>query len=459
MLDWNGFKNTLQHNQVAVFGLGKSGLSTIKALVENEITVVAWDDDPEKQEQANKLGADIKDLTKIGLSNFDYLILSPGVPYTFNPHPVVDNAHQYECAIIGDVELLHLLKIPTQTIGITGTNGKSTSTALMTHILNECGLKAKEAGNIGIPVLDLEWKDKLDFLVLELSSYQLDLTPSFRPDYSILLNISPDHLDRHGSMKAYVESKSIILDGTGVGVVDIDDDFAQVLFDKFFLEGKRKYIPVSVFHEVPEGFFVKNDNLYQNHLGENQELANLSDLPSLKGHHNYQNIVCCIVTGLQIGLDLNQMVEALKTFPGLPHRQFVVSSQSQITFINDSKATNAEAAAKALSSYENIYWIAGGRAKENGLQGLEIFKDKVIKTFLIGEAEENFAQFLLKNNFEVMICHDLENATKQAYESAKNDNNPSTILLSPACASWDQFSSFEERGDAFTSYVQELVKV
>ncbi len=458
MLNWKSFKENLKHKHIAIFGLGKSGLSTAKACVENNIDITVWDDNEESRKKAEALGAKISDLTQDDLSNYDYLILAPGIPYTFEPHDIVINAQKYNLQIIGDVELLHKIGMPCQTIGITGTNGKSTTTALMTHILNENGKNAIMAGNIGIPVFDIDFIKNYDFLVLELSSYQLDLCPNFRPDYSILLNISSDHLDRHGSIEEYIKSKSYILEGEGIAVVDIDDDFNQVLFDKNFIEGKRKYIPASVHYEIPEGFFVKKNNLYKNRHGENHLIGSLESLPTLRGVHNQQNIICCYIICNEIGIEDQNFFDSLQNFAGLPHRQYLVTQKDNIIFINDSKATNAEAASKALSSYDDIFWIIGGRAKKDGLQGLEIFKDKIIKTYVIGEATDRFAEWLEAHHFIFEKCNTIQKATKKAYQDANQFDQDAVILLSPACASWDQFASFEERGNAFEQTVKEITK-
>ena len=457
MLNWDNFKDTLTHKHIAVLGLGTSGFSVVKACVANGVKVTVWDDNEAQRIKAESLGAASEELSVSDLSHYDYLILAPGVPYTYEPNPVVVNAQKYDLSIIGDVELLSLIGIPCKTIGITGTNGKSTTTALMTHVLNENGYKSVMAGNIGVPVFDVDFAEDLDFLVLELSSYQLDLCPNFRPDFSILLNITSDHLDRHGSMKAYVAAKEKILEGEGIAVIDIDDDFTQVLFDKSFLSGKRKTFPVSVHHEIPEGYFVKNNSLYHNYHGENNEVGSLDNLPTLRGVHNQQNIICCFVIAQYIGIQEAYFLNSLKHFGGLPHRQYLVAQKDNISFINDSKATNAEAAAKALGAYEDIFWIIGGRSKKGGLKGLDIFKDKIAKTYVIGEAEEEFSQWLEYHGFVYERCGDIVNATNKAYQDASGFNMDATILLSPACASWDQFSSFEMRGNAFEKVVGEII--
>ena len=287
MVDLSSYAQNLNNKPVAVFGLGISGLSTIKALLAAGIKVTAWDDKEENQKKAEGLGADIEDLTKIDLSDYAFLLLAPGVPYTFEPHDVVTNAQKYDLEIIGDLELLHRAHHGLKTIGITGTNGKSTTTALMTHVLNECGIKSAMGGNIGQPVFDLDLTG-IEVLVLEMSSYQLDLCPTFRPDMSVLLNITPDHLDRHGGMKHYIAAKARILEGEGLAVIGTDDEYTQELFNQTFFNGHRQCIPVSVITEIPEGLFVTSHTLFENKGGENKKIITLDNLESLKGIHNYQ---------------------------------------------------------------------------------------------------------------------------------------------------------------------------
>lgn len=457
MLDLSAIQKQVGDKSVAVFGLGLSGLSAIKALIAAGVKVVAWDDKEDNKEKAKALGADIDDLTQSDLSDFAFLLLAPGVPYVFEPHPVVENAQKYDLEIIGDLELLNRIGHGIHTIGITGTNGKSTTTALITHVLNECGRKAVMAGNIGVPVCDLMLGDDEQFLVLEMSSYQLDLCPTFSPDTSIILNITPDHLDRHGSMKNYVEAKGKILQGNGRAVISVDDDFTNKLFDDAFCGGQRLVTPVSVRMPIPEGVHVADGQLFENSRGENRFVMDLSDLPTLKGRHNHQNVACVYAALRPHNINTDDFVQALKSFSGLEHRQYLAGQINGVTFINDSKATNAEAAAKALASYDNILWIVGGRAKEGGLDGLEIFKDKVLRAYVIGEAALEFGVWLTKQGFEHRQCEMLDKAVDMAFQDVKElDVERATLLLSPACASWDQFKSFEVRGDAFMEQVKKL---
>ncbi len=459
MLDLSLYAKTLNGKPIAVFGLGLSGLSAVKALLSAGVSTTVWDDNEGGRQAAEELGATTGDLSKIDLSDYAALLLAPGVSYSFEPHPVVLNAQKAGVEIIGDLELLHRANQAVKTIGITGTNGKSTTTALMTHVLNECGIKAVMGGNIGKAVCDLDLSQKIDALVLEISSYQMDLCPTFRPDISIILNITPDHLDRHGSMDAYVEAKAKILEGEGLAILGVDDDFTQKLFEKTFLKGVRKAVPVSIKPEITEGFFVKGGILFENNRGENKEIGALDreEFKNLKGLHNHQNASCVLAAARELGVKDSDVFEAFKTYAGLPHRQYLVGQQNKVIYVNDSKATNAEAAGKALSCYGNIYWIIGGRSKYPGLEGLEIFKDKIKKTYLIGEASQEFSQWLQYHGFAHELCKDLDGATQKAHEESQKEDQEAVVLLSPACASWDQYRSFEVRGDAFSAQVKKLI--
>ncbi len=456
MIDLNPYIQTLPHKKIAVFGLGLSGLSAIRVLTQTEAQIVAWDDNEENRNKAAELGATIDDLTTTDLSDFDFLLLAPGVPYSFEPHDVVLNAQKYDLEIIGDLELLHRGGHGLKTIGITGTNGKSTTTALMNHVLNECGVAAIMGGNIGEPALELDLSNK-DLLILEISSYQMDLCPTFRPDISLLLNITPDHLDRHGGMKEYIAAKARILDGQGESYISIDDDFCLSEFDKAFMKRERFVTPISVTSTIQEGLFVQNNFLCHNRYGEDIIIFDLSVFETLKGHHNQQNMAFVYAVAKKFSLNDEKIFQAFASYPGLPHRQYVIAKQNNIQFINDSKATNAESAAKALASYDNIYWILGGRPKKNGLNGLEIFKEKIIKAYVIGEATEGFSRWLEHFGIEFEAADNISEATEKAYAQASQAGNEKTILLSPACASWDQFSSFEDRGNQFTDKVLHLM--
>jgi len=450
MIDLSSYVQGLKNQKIAVFGLGFSGLSTVKALTSAGASVYAWDDNKDQQETAHALGAHISDLKNTLDESFDALVLSPGVPLTHPiPHAVVQKAQSVNVPIIGDIELLHHANHGLKTIGITGTNGKSTTTALMVHVLNQCGVKALAAGNIGTPVLDLDLSDS-DALVIELSSYQLDLCRTYTPDISILLNITPDHLDRHGDMAGYTKAKGRILKGSGVAVIGIDTKPTQDLYQAAIKNSNRQVVSVSVLEK--SDVFVDEAVLFDG----TTRVADLTSFENLKGAHNHQNIACVYAAAHSMGLNSDDIMNAVKTYGGLPHRQYKAAEINKVLYINDSKATNVEAASKALSSYENIYWIAGGLPKEGGLNGLELCLPKIKKAFLIGQAANEFKVWLDNHNVPNQISQTLDVATKDAHIEAQNSQNNATVLLAPACASWDQFKSFEARGDTFMKIIHDI---
>jgi len=430
------------------------GLSQVRGICALGYTVWGWDDSKQKREKAKYHGAELVDLTKNDLSKAEILVLSPGVPYTFEPHDVVQNAQKFDLTILGDLELFFQLYPDQKTVGITGTNGKSTTTALMAHMFEQAGLKTMMAGNIGTPVFDVDPSQNYDVFVLEMSSYQLDLCPTFRPDYSVLLNITPDHLDRHGSMLNYIAAKEKILKGKGFATICVDDDFTQESFNKIFFNGQRKVIPFSIKSTLQEGFFVKDHALYHNHKGNDEAILSFEKIDTLKGLHNEQNMTACFIIGQQFELETQTILESFKSFSGLRHRQYKVAQKGSITFINDSKATNAEAAAKALGSYQNIFWIIGGRSKDGGLKGLEIFQKNIVKTYVIGEAAPLFSDWLSYYHFPHMVFQKLEEAVTQAIKDAEEFGKDCAVLLSPACASWAQYSPFENRGEHFEALIR-----
>lgn len=420
---------------VAIFGLARTGLSLVKALKKSEVNVFAWDDDEAAREAGAKAGALITKLTDDNLKECLFLILSPGVPLHYPaPHPVVLAARKVGIEIICDIELFHRTGHGRKTIGITGTNGKSTTTALIHHILKAAGRDSVIGGNIGVPVFDLPLPSKEGVFVFELSSYQLDLCPTYRPDISVLMNITPDHIDRHGTLENYAASKARIFEGPGVAVISVDDEFSREIYGNVKAKAERRVISFST---------------------SDREMTFLEENMLLRGEHNLQNAIAAYKACEAAGLTKDEILKGLKSFPGLPHRQFPVRTINNVIYINDSKATNAEAASKALKSYDNIYWIAGGRPKEGGLNGLENLMKRVKQVFLIGEAMDDFASWAEKNNVPYQKNKTLEAAVLAAHQAAQKFS-PSVVLLSPACASWDQFSSYEERGDIFAKIVSDL---
>ena len=407
MIDCRPYIQTLQGKPIAVFGLGVSGLATVEALCKADGEVIAFDDSKERCEQAAGFGAHIKPLDEAVLAECAVLVLAPGVPLTHpEPHAVVKAAQAAGTEILCDIEILNRLSHGRTTIGITGTNGKSTTTALIHHILNACSVSNAMGGNIGKAALAMDMPDEGGVFVIEISSYQLDLCPNFKPDIGILLNITPDHLDRHGTMENYTASKI-----------------------KIFGEGQKLQIK---FPEID---------------------ARVRVCANMKGDHNLQNASAALLACEALDLDEHDIINAIQTFPGLAHRQYLVREIDDVTYVNDSKATNVESAAKALDSYEEIFWVAGGRAKEGGLKGLESHIAHIRHAYLIGEAAQEFSEWCDGNGIQNTVLKTLEEAVSLAHEKAQAYGR-GTVLLSPAAASWDQFKNFEERGQRFSEIVE-----
>lgn len=448
--------------KVAVFGLGLSGAATAKALAAGGAEPVLWDDGEKGRDQAREAGFKLQDLSVADWSEFAALILSPGVPLTHPaPHWTVGRAKAAGVEIIGDTELFcrqHRAEgSRAKIIAITGTNGKSTTTALTAHLIAASGRRAAMGGNIGTAVLALEpLADDLTY-VLEYSSYQIDLTPTLDADAACLLNITPDHLDRHGTLEHYASVKARIFDrlgANGTAVIGVDDALSSGIAEK--LEGQTAIQCVSVERRVENGVYASDGGLVEVENGVAQAPIGLAGIGSLRGEHNAQNAAAAFALCRAIGLSREEVANGLKTFPGLAHRMEEVGRLGRILFINDSKATNADAAAKALASFDSIYWIAGGIAKSGGLKGLEKYYPQIRRAYFIGEAATDFAAFV-DGALDHKISKTLEAAVAQAAEDAgaSSDDEP-IILLSPACASFDQFPNFAARGDAFRAAVASL---
>jgi UDP-N-acetylmuramoylalanine--D-glutamate ligase len=453
MIDVCSFNN--QH--VALFGLGGSGLATAEALKAGGANVRAWDDNPESVEKARIKGIDTTNLESADWSRFDAFVLSPGVPLTHpKPHWTVDLAHAAGVAIIGDIELLareRVMRAPDAPfIAITGTNGKSTTTALIAHVLKAAGRDTQLGGNIGRAVMTLDAPAAQKHYVIECSSYQIDLAPSINPTAGILLNITPDHLDRHGDINHYAAIKERLVAGSDTAIIGQDDDYCVAISDRLEAAG-HKVIRISKERILKNGMFADGSLLVESVNWVTRVVADLDGIGSLRGAHNAQNALAAFAAAHAAGLSDREIQSGFRSFPGLAHRMEQVGRLGRVLFINDSKATNAEAAAPALSSFLRIYWIAGGLAKEGGIAALAPYFSRIAKCYLIGESAPEFAAAIgTKASFEIAgtLAKAIEHAARDA---ALDGADEPVVLLSPACASFDQFKNFEKRGDAFRDAV------
>ena len=462
MIPVRGFED----KTVAVFGLGRTGLTAARALIAGGAKVALWDEKPASREAAAAEGFPVVDLQAADWSQFAALMLSPGVPLTHpKPHWTVDKAKAAGVEILGDVELFARTvnaapahKRP-KIIAITGTNGKSTTTALIGHLCASAGRDTRIGGNIGQGVLGLEDMHGGAVYVLELSSYQLDLTSSLHPDAVVLLNISPDHLDRHGGMDGYIAAKRRIFLNQGKGdtaIIGVDDAWCQQICTEITAANRRTIWPISAGKAMGRGVYALQGVLYDATGERVVEVADLLRARSLPGRHNWQNAAAAYAAARAIGIPTHDAVDGLMTFPGLAHRMETVGKIGKVRFVNDSKATNADAARQAMSSYPKFYWIAGGVAKAGGIEDLKDLFPRIAKAYLIGEAAQPFS-WTLAGKAEVSLSGTLERAVQQAYADAAASGEEAIVLLSPACASFDQFSDFEARGEAFRAAVNGLV--
>lgn len=442
----------------AVLGMGKSGLAASKSLAASGATVWAWDDNEASRAAAIKENIPQTNLGEKDLKTCAALVMSPGIPHTYPaPHPVAAAAKTAGIPIIGDVELLLRACPAARTVAITGTNGKSTTTALIGHILTEAKLPVQTGGNLGMPALSLAPLGKDGVYVLELSSYQLELTTSRALTVGVLLNITPDHLDRHGGMAGYIAAKKRIINPAAhqTLVIGIDSEPTASIASDLTAHSHIKLRLISVERPLAEGLSVQNGML----MDGREPVLDLTSLPRLRGCHNWQNVAAAYAACLALAVSKTQIISGIKSFMGLAHRQQLVASIDGIAYINDSKATNADAASKALASYDSIYWILGGRPKEDGLNGLEPFMPKIRHAYLIGEAAPAFADWL-QGKCPYTLCGTLDAALSAARRQAETDcAADATVLLSPACASFDQFKSFEHRGETFIQLVKQLERL
>ena len=457
MIAVSGFKG----RRVAVFGLGGSGLATARALAAGGAEPVCFDDGEAGREAAHRAGLTVADLRQEDWSRIAALVLAPGVPLTHpRPHWSVELARGHGVEVIGDVELFlrerRRIAPDAPLVAITGTNGKSTTTALIAHILTSAGRDAQMGGNIGVPILELAAPSPARIHVIECSSYQIDLAPSLDPSVGILLNITPDHLDRHGTLEHYASVKERLIAGSRLAVVGIDDQHSVAVAERAARAG-TPVRRISARHPVADGVHADGSVLWLDEGGAQSVFVDLAPILSLRGAHNAQNACAAIAACRALGLPADEIRAGLASFPGLAHRMEMVARAGRVLFVNDSKATNADAAERALASYSRIYWIAGGRAKAGGIDSLWPWFGRIAKAYLIGEAAQDFAA-TLAGHVETEMSGTLAAAVAAAARDAARDGaDEPVVLLSPACASFDQFPNFEARGRAFAEVVRGIV--
>ncbi len=451
---------TFARRKVGVFGLARSGTACAEALRLGGAEVFAWDDQAPSVEKARQDGLPIGDLREIDFATLDSLVLSPGVPFTHpKPHWTVEKARAAGIEIIGDTEVFQreLTGSGAKLVAITGTNGKSTTTALTGHLFSAAGRDVDVGGNIGKAVFLLRQPVRDRVYVLELSSFQIDLMPSLKPDAGILTNITPDHLDRHGTTEHYAEVKSRIFANQLAGdsaIIGVDDIWGEAIAAS--VATGASVTQVSVERSLAEGLSAPDGMLIERKQGRVTAELDLRNLPALKGRHNWQNAAMAYAAGRALALSRDEIRRGLMSFAGLAHRMQEIGRLDGVAFINDSKATNADAAAKALASFDEIYWIAGGIAKAGGITPLSPFFPKIRRAYLIGEAADEFAR-TIGDKAPVLKTGTLDKAVEAAARDAMKDGRKgAVVLLSPACASFDHYPNFEVRGDAFGKAVAAL---
>lgn len=439
---------SLGGKKVVVMGLGKSGTATARALTASGAQVTAWDDGEAARQAAAAAGVIV---AEPNLEGVDLVVWSPGIPHTHpadKAHPLAAQARAAGIPVVCDVELLARAKPANPMLAVTGTNGKSTTTTLLAHVLSACGRAVAAGGNLGVPALDMADLGAEGRYVLELSSYQLELVETLSLKAGVLLNITPDHLGRHGGMDGYVAAKRRLFDRLapgGVAVIGVDDDYCEGMAAALEDAGLT-VIRISAEQTLAQGISAADGILRVDGV----PLADLRTITRLPGRHNWQNACAVFALARADGLEPQAIADALATYPGLAHRQELIAQFDGVTYVNDSKATNADATEKALVCYDNIHWILGGQPKEGGIDSLVPHFGRIKHAYLIGDAAEDFAQVL-----EGRVPYTLSGSMLMAVTRAAATAEPGdVVLLSPACASWDQFKSFEHRGDVFRQLVE-----
>lgn len=456
-------------HSVAVLGLGRSGLATARALKAGGALPVCWDDNEAAQEAAQAEGFLVADLHKDkNWEGISCLITSPGIPHLYPaPHPVIVKAWENGAVVDNDIGLFFRsygtpewdeFDVLPRVVCVTGSNGKSTTTALIHHVLEEAGRDVQMGGNIGRGVLDLEPASDGQITVLELSSYQTELARSLGPDIAVFMNLSPDHLDRHGGMGGYFAAKARLFTAGGpdrsiIGVDEVEGQYLAAQLRETQGSGEPVIRMSSGRKLQGNGWsvFARKGFLAEWRKGRQVASIDLRGIRGLPGAHNHQNACAAYAVCRTIGLAPRMVEEHLRSYPGLPHRCKIIAEKNGVLFVNDSKATNADAAEKALGAFKNIHWIAGGQPKEGGIADLAPLFDRVKRAYLIGEAADEFAGQL--GDTDYVVSGELDIAVAKAASAAEEGD---VVLLAPACASFDQFASFEARGDAFVAAVNAL---
>ena len=445
--------DSYNNKHVGVVGFGMTGKSIVDALIKSEAQVTIFDDSEVSDEKYTKYCADFENFN---FKNLDLLVVSPGIHLFWpTPHKTVHMANLNNVCVRNDLDIFQQ-HTNGKKICVTGTNGKSTTTALIGHVFDSCGQNACIGGNFGIPLMSLE--NNRDFYIIELSSYTLESCTILGFDTAILLNLAEDHLHRHGGMAGYIAAKQKIFanfNERSNAIISVDDKYCHEIFE-FLADIKHpNVIPISG-KEVPKGGvgWNKNDQLIDNRFDKATVVCEKNE--RLDGPHNRQNIAAAYVACVLNGIDREEFSKVLKSFRGLEHRQELVATIKGVQYINDSKATNAQSVEQALIRYSNMHLILGGRMKENGINGLEKYFHKVKRVFLIGEAAGEFQKFLKKYGVWCKISGTLERALEDSRQSLVRDDDVKTVLFSPACSSFDQFKNFEERGRFFKNLVKKI---
>jgi UDP-N-acetylmuramoylalanine--D-glutamate ligase len=451
----------LRSHTILVLGFGKTGHSACVALAAGGATVLAWDDHPKGQDAIRAAGWTLTAPDTLDWSTVQGVLVSPGIPAEgARTHPLIRAASARGIPLLNDLDLLFQAHPEAIYVGITGTNGKSTTTALVGHILHTAGLPVQVGGNIGTPALALDPPKAGEIVVLEASSYQLALVRHIRFRAAALLNLTPDHLERHGTMADYLAAKMYIFShqySDDTAVIGLDTPPTRTVYATAPLAGRR--IGIAVTGAVAGGVCCHNGWLVDDLDGQAVRCLDLATLPRLPGVHNHENIAASYALTRCLGVPQAAIAAAMASFPGLPHRMELIATQNGVRYVNDSKATNGDAAARALACYDRIYWIVGGEPKQGGLEGLAPLFGRVVRAYTIGNAADAFSAILSQAGVTVTPCGTLDRAVAAAHADAhathtrQDSGSGAVLLLSPACASFDQFDNFEHRGEVFRALV------